>query len=64
MVDEQTYLELSEGGSHKFHEVKAKGATLTVRHGRIGGARVTGVRGGAGRLLPGLRQHPQAGELT
>ena len=37
MVEERTYLELSEaGGSHKFYEIILNGAELTMRYGRIG----------------------------
>jgi predicted DNA-binding WGR domain protein len=32
----QTYLELTNGISHKFYEVTVEGETLTVRYGRIG----------------------------
>jgi predicted DNA-binding WGR domain protein len=35
---QRTYLELSEdgGGAHKFYEVTVKGASVTIRYGRIG----------------------------
>ncbi len=36
MADETTYLELSEGGAHKFYEVTVAGTELTIRYGRIG----------------------------
>src|SRR5262245_35211722 len=36
MAEEKTYLELSEGNSHKFYEVTIRGAELTIRYGRIG----------------------------
>ncbi len=36
MAKEITYLELSEGTSHKFYEVTVEGASLTIRYGRIG----------------------------
>lgn len=38
MADEKTYLELSEGSSHKFYEVTVAGTQLTIRYGRIGDA--------------------------
>lgn len=36
MAEEMTYLELSEGASHKFYEVTLRGTELTIRYGRIG----------------------------
>ena len=36
MAEEKTYLELSEGSSHKFYEVTIAGSQLTIRYGRIG----------------------------
>lgn len=36
MSEEVTYLELSEGNSHKFYEVKVKETTVSIRFGRIG----------------------------
>ncbi|MCI0486937.1 MAG: WGR domain-containing protein [Blastocatellia bacterium] len=38
MAEETTYLELSEGSSHKFYEVKVNGAEVSIRFGRIGDA--------------------------
>lgn len=38
MVEEKTYLELSEEKSHKFYEVTLNGTQLSVRYGRIGDA--------------------------
>ena len=38
MAKDVTYLELSEGTSHKFYEVTVEGAELTIRYGRIGDA--------------------------
>jgi predicted DNA-binding WGR domain protein len=35
---DRTYLEFSDGVSHKFYEVTVEGETLTVRYGRIGDA--------------------------
>src|SRR5437016_6144031 len=36
MAEEKTYLELSEGSSHKFYEIVVNGVEVTVRFGRIG----------------------------
>lgn len=38
MIEEKTYLELSEadGGSHKFYELIIKDTEVTIRYGRIG----------------------------
>jgi outer membrane protein assembly factor BamB len=38
MAQEKFYLELSEGGSHKFYELLIDGKKLTTRFGRIGDA--------------------------
>jgi predicted DNA-binding WGR domain protein len=35
---ERTYLEFTDGSSHKFYEVTVEDATLTIRYGRIGDA--------------------------
>jgi predicted DNA-binding WGR domain protein len=35
---DKTYLEFTDGISHKFYEVSVEGETLTVRYGRIGDA--------------------------
>ncbi|MBC8043905.1 MAG: WGR domain-containing protein, partial [Rhizobacter sp.] len=36
MAAEKTYLELSDGTSHKFYEVSTQAATVYIRYGRIG----------------------------
>ncbi|HXG67069.1 MAG TPA: WGR domain-containing protein [Blastocatellia bacterium] len=36
MSEERTYLELSEGSSHKFYEVTVNGVEVAIRFGRIG----------------------------
>lgn len=38
MAQEKTYLELSEGSSHKFYEVTVDGKNVITRYGRIGDA--------------------------
>lgn len=43
MTAETTYLELSDGKSHKFYEVTINGVEVTVRYGRIGNAGTTTV---------------------